>query len=310
MKTTTTTTLFALLWLLPAAVTAFSSMAVPYPNNNNNNNNNNPKSAKLTDGAATLTIEASAPWRVVLDIGREPLSSMPFDWARSGGRMPVKIPCDFQLATSSSDDGKMRIVQPQSDTVSFTGPDGAVVRPIVSGNYKTSSKDSNHPQELAFDLTFPQELARRDVTIPAGTTVTCTARMYTQTELDALYQAFYDARDEAWRLGGELNDMMTIQGPPKVWNEEAGRWEKRSKSINPLQWAQKRLAYTSAKAQQDQKNKARPDPNDLSERGPFPGIDDNVYVAKQGIAKTQNGAVIGRWSMEPMLLDKPVSYRK
>ena len=229
--------------------------------------------------------------------------------------MPVKIPCDFQLvSTSSTDHGNMKkkIVQPQSDTVSFTGPDGAVFRPVLPGKYRTNSKDgnNNNHQELSFDLTFPQELARRDVTIPAGTTITSTARMYTQTELDALYRAFYSARDEAWRLGGELNDMMTIQGPPKVWNEDAGRWEKQSKSINPLQWAQKRIAYASAKAKQDQKNNARPDPNDLSERGSFPGIDDNVYMAKQGIAKTQNGAVIGQWSMEPMLLNKPVSYRK
>ena len=283
------TTSLALL-LLPV-VTAFSSMAVPYPNSN---------SAQHHHQDDAVTVEASAPWRVVLDIGREPLSSMPFDWARSGGRMPVKVPCDFQLTSD-----RKTVVHPQSDTVSFTGPDGAVIRPITAGNYKVN----NNQQELSFDLTFPEELARRDVTIPAGTTVTCTTRMYTQTEMKALYQAFYDARDEAWRIGGELNDMTTIQGPQKVWNEEAGQWEKRSKTINPLQWAQKRFAYTSAKAKQDQRNNARPDPNDLSEQGPFPGITDRVYMAKEGIAKTQNGAVIGRWSMEPMLRDKPVSYR-
>lgn len=311
-KDTNTMKTLSLCLMLPIAVTAFSSVAVPYPNNNGRTARGPQQDPDNTPSTTTDDDDArareSSPWKVVLDIGREPLSTMPFDWARSGGRLPVKIPCDF--TRRGDDDSAMMVVQPRSDTVSFTGPEGSVARPVVGGRVARPPTTTTDPQELSFALTFPQELARRDVTVPAGTTVTCTTRLYTQTELDALQKAFYDARDEAWRLGGELNDMMTVDGPPKVWNEERGRWEKVDKRINPLQWAQKRLAYARAKAVQDQKNRARPDLKDLSERGSLPGIDVPVYTAKQGVAKTQTGAVIGRWSMEPMRWDQPVSYRQ
>ena len=294
--TTRITALFAPFFCLLPFASAFSSMAVPLPNSG------------VGMSASGNVATDVAPWRVVLDIGREPLSTMPFEWARSGGRMPVKIPCDFGVTTTDNTNVKATtFVQPQSDTVSFTGPDGAVIRPIQGGKYQLN-KDKT---ELAFDLTFPETLARRDVTIPGGTTITCTAPVYTQSAVDALYQAFYDARDAAWELGSQLNDMTSLQGlPPKVWNEATQTWERRTKKINPLQWAQKRLAYAAAKAKQEAANQQRPDPKDLSARGPFPGLDESLYVAKQGIAKTQTGAVIGTFSMEPILVDQPVSYRK
>ena len=251
--------------------------------------------------AADVTTTTSS-WRVVLDIGREPLSNMPFDWARSGSRFPLKIPCDFIGTTTTTQDATRTTtsftVSPQSDTVSFTGPNGAVIRPIQGGGDYQISKDET---ELTFSLTFPETLARRDVTIDAGSTIQCTGRLYTQKELDQLYQAYYDARDEAWKLGGELNDMERMDGPPKKWNEETKQWEIRRKSINPLTWAQKRLAYAAAKAKQESKNNQRPDPNRLSEKGSLPGIDDSVYVAKEGVVRAPNGAVMGRWSMEPIL---------
>lgn len=276
-------------------VHAFSSIAAPYPNHNNRVNEALSDKDNLPSAAPTTT---STTWRVVLDIGREPLSSMPFDWARSGGRMPIKIPTQIDSAGHAT---------PVDDTFSVTGPDGAVTQPIQGGKFLVS----NDQTSISLDLHFPAEVARRDITIPAGSTLTCTSRLYTKTEMDALYQAYYDARDEAWQLGGELNDMVSVQGPPKVWNEEAKRWEKRSKSVNPLQWAQKRLMYAAAKTKQDQANQQRPDYNDLSERGALSGVaDDYVYVAKNGVVKTQTGAVIGKWSMEPMLTDRPVSYRK
>jgi hypothetical protein len=211
--------------------------------------------------------------------------------------MPVKIPCEFV-----SENGKQHVV-PQSDVVSMTGPTGAVTRPIQGGTFTTTQNN----QQIQFSLTFPERLARNDVSIEAGTIIQCTGRLYTQSEIDHLQQAFYDARDKAWELGGQLNDMTKMDGPPKQWNEEQKRWETRRRSVNPFEWTSKRLAYGAAKAVQDRRNKDRPDLKDLSERGSLPGIDDKLFVAKQGIAKTQSGAVIGRWSMEPML-EKAVSY--
>lgn len=227
--------------------------------------------------------------------------------------MPVKIPVDF-----SRQDGPQEassLVQPRSDTVSFTGPEGAVLRPIRGGTYQVTRRNKNnknddHYSDLTFDLTFPETLARRDVVIPAGTTISCTSRLYTQDDLDALSRAFYDARDAAWQLGGELNAMTTMDGPPKVWNDKANQWEPRvGPQVNPLQWAQKRLAYAAAKAKQNAAHHQRPKPQNLSARGRLHlarvGKDDDdsvVYVAKDGVARTQTGAVIGKWSMEPILL--------
>ena len=282
--------MIALFFLYLPTSTAFSSIALPYEPG---------MESSLSKAPNTSKDVARASWRVVLDIGREPLSTMPFNWARSGGRMPLKIPCDFVLTA----DGE-RQLQPQSDTVSMTGPMGAVTRPIVGGSFITKRNN----QELTFSLTFPESLQRNDVYIEGGTVIQCTGRMYTKKEFDQLYQAFYVARDKAWELGGQLNDMTKVEGPPKRWNEELKRWETRSKSVNPFEWAQKRLAYAGAKAEQERKNNDRPDPKDLSDRGSLPGIDDKIYVAKEGIARTQTGAVIGRWSMEP-IDNQPVSYR-
>jgi hypothetical protein len=287
----------AVLLCLPAVVTPFSSIAAPYPDKNAQDGM--PSLAPSNNNLDVAATPISASWRVVLDIGREPLSTMPFAWARSGGRMPLKIPCDF-VQTEKGE----TYVQPQSDTVSMTGPSGAVTRPIVGGSFVTKSND----QELEFALTFPETLMRNDVSIPAGTTIQCTGRIYTQSEFDRLYQAFYNARDKAWELGGQLNAMTKVEGPPKKWNEELQRWENRNKSVNPLEWAKTRLAYAQAKALQNRHNEERPDPKDLSDRGFLPGVEGKVYVAKEGLARTQTGAVIGRWSMEPVL-EQPVSYR-
>ena len=284
----------ALYFILPV-VTAFSSVTVPYGARTDVFESPTP------DTEASGAITASSPWRVVLDIGREPLANMPFDWARSGCRMPLKIPCDLSLTENNG-----RLVEPQSDTVSFTGPEGAVIRPINGGSFECDEKSKN--QHLSFSLQFPETLARRDVTIEAGTTLQCTGRFYTQSELDRLNQEFYQARDQAWELGGELNDMVNVEGPPKKWNEELQRWETKSKTVNPLEWAQKRLSYMAAKAKQGQTNDQRPDLNSLSERGSLPGVEDSVYVAKEGLVRNQNGAVMGRWSMEPILNDRVVSY--
>ena len=127
---------FVVLLLLPCTIDAFSSISLPY---------NGVMSAPTSNNPATLEDIETAPWRVVLDIGREPLSTMPFDWARSGCRMPLVVPCDF---TRDS-------LQPQSDTVSFTGPGGAVIRPIQGGHVQLKND-----KELKFTLSFPETLAR------------------------------------------------------------------------------------------------------------------------------------------------------
>ena len=309
-----------------SAAAAFSSINVPY------NRNGNPTSGRTTtagrteqaeppetavrtaaSAAARTTTTTSHPWRVVLDVGREPLSTMPFDWARSGCRMPIVIPSDFEeRRRNERSSSSTNIVLPKSDTVSFTGPDGAVVRPVVGGSWEfldNGAGTGSKPKEIQFTMSFPEALERRDVRIEAGTTIRCTAPAYTKAQIDALNAEFYEAREDVWKVGGELNEMSSRQGAPKKWNFETNRWEKRYSNANPLEWGRKRLQYMAAKARQEQKNAQRPNPKTLSDRGKLPGIDDYVFVAKdKGIIKTQDGAVLGRWSMEPMIDDKPVSY--
>lgn len=249
---------------------------------------------------AASTVVESSPWRITLDIGREALSNMPFDWARSGCRMPLVVPCDFE-----QQGGKDNNLYPRSDTVSFTGPDGAVVRPIQGGEW-SMNKDQ---QELSFSLTFPESMARRDVYIEAGTTMELTGRVYSQAELDQLNEEFYKAREATWQVGGELNEMGNRQGAAKKWNEEKRRWEKRHPAENIFNVAQKRLTYWGAKAKQAKMNSNRPDPNTISDRGTFPGVEKGLYIAQSGIVRSgKNGPVMGTWYAQP-ITNLPASYR-
>ena len=231
-----------------------------------------------------------------MDIGREPLARMPFDWARSGCRMPLVVPCDFE-------DNKLVI--PQKDTLSFTGPEGANVKPIEGGKWKLSD-DS---KQISFTLNVPEKLTRRDVYIDAGTELSLTGRVYTQAEMDQLNADYYEAREELWKAGGEMADVYDRANASKKWNEETKRWEKRYASENPLSFARKQLTYWGAKAKQSQKLSQRPDINTLSDKGMLPGEDNGVYMAKGGVVRVgENGPVCGTWSAQPITVS-PASYR-
>lgn len=269
------------LWFASAA--GFSSLSIPGP------------SYPSVD--RTVTATSSAPWRIVLDIGREPLANngMPFEWARSGCRMPLVIPC--RLLNDKS-------VEPVSEMVRFTGPDGEVARPVDGGVWTMDGKES-----WKLSLKFPETLERRDVSIPAGTTLECNGALYTKKRLDELNGAFYQAREETWKLGRSLNEMVARQEAPKKWNEDTKQWGKRYKTESPLVWAGKKLQYARAKAKQADANQKRPDPNSLSAAGSLPGIEGEVFVARGGVVRATNGGVMGTWFAEP-ITNEPVSYMR
>ena len=54
-----------------------------------------------------------------------------------------------------------------------------------------------------------------------------TGRVYTQTELDRLNAAYYEAREELWKAGGEIGDVYDRANASKKGNEETGKWERR-----------------------------------------------------------------------------------
>ena len=210
--------------------------------------------------------------------------------------MPLVVPCNFE---------DNFLVIPQKDTLSFTGPDGANVKPIEGGKWKLS----DDAKQMSFTLNVPKKLTRRDVYIDAGTELSLTGRVYTQAEMDQLNADYYEAREELWKAGGEMADVYDRANASKKWNEETKRWEKRYASENPLSFARKQLTYWGAKAKQSQKLSQRPDINTLSDKGMLPGEDNGVYMAKGGVVRVgENGPVCGTWSAQPITV-LPASYR-
>ena len=62
-----------------------------------------------------------------------------------------------------------------------------------------------------------------------------------------LNAAYYDAREELWKAGGEIGDVYDRANASKKWNEETGKWERRYDREKPLSFARKQLTYSGAK---------------------------------------------------------------
>jgi len=264
----------------------------PYNDNGGSDSNTN---------ETTANVASSFPWRVVLDIGREPLARMPFDWARKGVRMPLVVPSDFCFIRDATTKNKKNLVVPRGDgIVSFTGPEGVVESPIEGGEWKLS-EDSTL---ITFSYIISQELRRRDVYLEAGTELILSTSVYTQTNLDRLNQDYYDAREELWEFGGDLNAMSDRQGASKKWNPETERWERRYPNENPFNFVTKQFSYWGAMAKQTKTRNRRPEVQTLSDvGGKLPSVDgeDNVYLVKDGVVRYgENGPVCGLFTAQPI----------
>lgn len=251
----------------------------------------------------------TSPWRIVLDIGREPLAvGMPFQWARSGTRMQLVVPCDVRS------DG---VVVPRSETVSFTGPGGAVERPIRGGPWSVKDNNgnidgNNNSKELSLSLVFPEYMERGDVWVEAGSTLGLEGIVFTKDELRVRDQEFFRARDVTMRIDNELKDLAWEQGrggaPSKRWNEETQRWEStRNFDVGSfVTQTQTRLRLWGARAKQGRANNQRPDRNTLSDQGSLPGVEGSVFIQEPGIIKLRktdgigSGAVMGTWTARPV----------
>lgn len=269
-----------------------------------------PATTALATGLATNTATTTAtatsttttgPWRIALNIGREPSTSMPSEWAASGCRLPLVIKCDFNEKNGE--------VVPQEENCRFTGPDGEVVRPIQTGVWSSNNNNRN----LKFSLNFPQELARRDVTIDAGTEIFCEGLVYSTNDLKRMNEKFYKSRDETWKAGEAYNEISRRKEASKKWNDETGQWEKRYGEEPLLSAFTKQMNLMNVKRKSERENSDRPNPKTLSlDSGPFPGFDSDVYIKKEGVVKIKRrgwrDAIIGTWSAEPINKEKPVSY--
>jgi len=130
--------------------------------------------------------------------------------------------------------------------------------------------------------------------------------------IQELNNRFYEAREETWKMGKELNDISRRKDAAKKWNHEKNKWEKRYDDEPILSQIGKRMKLMSAQAESKKKNAERPNPKTLSlESGPFPGFNSNVFIQKEGVIKIKgkgwSDAIIGTWSAEP-INDRPVSY--
>jgi hypothetical protein len=256
--------------------------------------------ATMVAASSVTTTSTTGPWRIALNIGREPFTSMPSEWAASGCRLPLVIKCDFRNENDN-------IVFPQQETCRFTGPAGEIVKPIQQGVWSF-----NNNRNLRFSLHFPQELVRRDVVLDAGTEIFCEGLVYSTNDLKKMNEKFYKARDDTWKAGEEVNESNRRKEAPKKWNEDKVQWEKRYEDEPLLSKLGKQINLMNVKRQSERENANRPNPKTLSsDSGPFPGFDSDVFIQKEGIIKIKQGwrdAVIGTWSAEPIIAGKPVSY--
>jgi len=267
------------------------------------NDGDNAESSSMT--GTDTTSNSSHPWRIVMDIGREPLARMPFNWARQGVRMALVVPTDFGsqlLSNSNSETTIRRFVAPRSETVGFTGPEGAQESPIV-GNEWSLSKDDTY---FSASYTIANELRKKDIVIEAGTELVLSTRLYTQTELNRLNEEFYKTREAMWSTGGNLNDAKDRQQSSKKWNSTTERWEQRYPDDNPFAIVKSKVLYWMQNAKQEKARNERPEVESLSDRGGnLPGVgndDEYVYLVQQGVVRYggEDGPVCGLWKSQPI----------
>jgi hypothetical protein len=230
---------------------------------------------------------------VALNVGRESVTLKNPAWAASGARMPVIVECVFD------ESGK---VIPRSDFVRYTGPSGEEIYPVKAGEWTFKNE-----RELEFSLEFPKEMKRRDVSLGPGI-VTCKGTVYPQDTLKELNNQFYQARDQKWKAGAQVNAILDRQEAPKKWDGE--EWVVRYPKESILTQLSTRTQLFLAQQQENRESSKRPNPKDLSlEGGRFPGVESPVYMYnKDNKLKEKNGPVVGSWTAEP-ITNTPVSYR-
>ncbi len=239
-----------------------------------------------------------------MSIGREPGTGMPNEWASSGCRLPVVVQCDFRQEERRTSDQK-NVVIPLTGDVRFTGPDGEVVKRVEEGEWSLTDN-----RDLSFTLSFPEKLVRRDVTLEG--IVRLEGLLYSVGDLKDMDEKFYEARNDKWDAGEELNDVDRRRDAPKKWNPNTNQWEKRYEDEGFLSKLGKRVNLLIAERSERKVNRDRPMPKELSlDCGPFPGVEGDVYFRKGGKVLLKTGflreLVIGTWSAEP-INDKPLSY--
>jgi hypothetical protein len=139
--------------------------------------------ACLLQSAAALTLNAFS-CRVTLNIGREPGTWMPDDWAASGARMSLPLDVTFsdepvectEPNFLQNRDVKLPSLPGEGSSTSrlqcsggsFVGAQGEVVVKADGGAWSAQPTGQCGEHLLRFYLDFPEGAARNDVSLPAG----------------------------------------------------------------------------------------------------------------------------------------------
>lgn len=240
-----------------------------------------------------------------MNLGRELPTPLWDSYGTSGIRFPVVVPCDFV------ENGQ---VHPRTETISYVANVGGAETKVVQGGTwqvvdvvpeNHQSQPQAQAQRLEFTLSFPQELQKKDVIIPAGSTLVLEGQIMTQHAVKQLNEAFTEARIEEWKALEELEEITAIRNAPKRWNEEKQQWEIPTMD-EPLSSLVQKHWKAFVKGQERRK-RFREKPRsgiELSKQpGRFPTIDDYVYFGTRGIVRNRNkgGMVVGTWSAEPII---------
>ena len=112
-------------------------------------------------------------------------------------------------------------VTPQTSTVSYVADvSGGVTKPVQGGNWKVRDD-----KRLEFTLKFPEELRKKDVTIPEGSDLVMDVNLISTKALKQLEVAFSEARKEEWKALEKIDEIQAIRNSPKRWNDDTQRWE-------------------------------------------------------------------------------------
>ena len=203
-------------------------------------------SASVTAGAPTSSASVSGcvQWALRVDVGREAGTSMPAEWAKSGGRMPFSVEVNVLSAPVTKEASEPKVgdgacaVEPCVPVVSITGFSGAVQIPVSSGGWRMADG------KLAFWLDFPEGSTRGDaggdtsnvwglapgvatqaidVTLPAGRLLFET-QIWTDAELEGLNKEYLAARSVAWRAKEAVRKMEKAKSPVPKWSVEKQAW--------------------------------------------------------------------------------------
>ena len=122
--------------------------------------------------ASSLTLN-DFTCRVTLNVGREPGTWMPDEWAASGARL--SLPMDVTFSGEPVECEEPNFLQRGGSTSrlycdggSFVGPQGQVVVTSNGGAWSAQPTGRCGEHLLRFYIDIPEEATRNDVTLPAG----------------------------------------------------------------------------------------------------------------------------------------------